>query len=161
MCLNVPTFNWLLRPMILILIVSSTFCPGSKTRMIPSSYSTGGNFRFGTTSCFSYVEFDIVLEVVLVVAIGNAEAVGEDPHLHGAVGAAGEDVIGRSHLNLHDSCPEVPEQRLASVLVGEGVERALGGEAPNLRGKDRTWYRTIQIWIRTSVLLSIKTKTGF
>lgn len=86
----------------------------------------------GTSSCFSYEEFDTVLEVILVVAMGNAEAAGEDPHLHGAVGATGEDVIGRPHLDLHDSCAEVPEQRLASVLVGEGVERALSGQAPNL-----------------------------
>lgn len=71
--------------------------------------------------------------MILAVALGNAEAVGEDPHLHGAVGPAGEDVIGGPHLELHDSCAEVPEERLASVLVGEGVERALSGEAPNLR----------------------------
>lgn len=87
----------------------------------------------------SYVEFDIVLEVFLVVALGNKKAVGKDPHLHGSVGAAGEDVIGWSHLDLHDSCPEVPEQRLPSVLVGEGVERALSREAPNLRSADRKW----------------------
>lgn len=65
--------------------------------------------------------------------MGNAEAVGEDPHLHGAVGAAGEDVIGRSHLDLHHPRPQVPEQRLASVLVGEGVERGLSGQAPDLQ----------------------------
>lgn len=71
--------------------------------------------------------------------MGNAEAVGEDPHLHGAVGAAGEDVVGRSHLDLHDSRAQVPEQRLASVLVGEGVERALSGQAPNLpNGRERS-----------------------
>lgn len=70
--------------------------------------------------------------MILVVAMGDAEAVGEDPHLHGAVGAAGEDVIGRSHLDLHDAGAQVPEERLASVLVGEGVERTLRGQAPNL-----------------------------
>lgn len=107
-----------------------------------------------TSSWFSYVEFDIALDFFLVVAMGNAEAVGEDPHLHGSVGAAGEDVIGWSHLDLHDSCPEVPEERLAGVLVGEGVERALSGEAPNLRSTDRKWYRTLEIWIGTSSPLS-------
>lgn len=86
--------------------------------------------------------------------MGNAEAVGEDPHLHGSVSAAGEDVIGWSHLDLHDSCPQVPEQRLASVLVREGVERALSGEAPNLRSADRKWYRSLKIWISTSSPLS-------
>lgn len=83
--------------------------------------------------------------------MGNTEAVGEDPHLHGAVGAAGEDVIGWSHLDLHDSCPEVPEERLAGVLVGEGVERALGGQAPNLRGADRKWFRALQTMDRHTV----------
>lgn len=70
--------------------------------------------------------------MVVVVVGDNTEAVGEDPHLHGSVSAAGEDVIGRSHLNLHDTCAEVPEQWLASVFVGEGVERTLCGQAPNL-----------------------------
>lgn len=146
-CLDIPTFNRLLTPTIQVLIVPSTFCRGSnkQTKKIPSCYWTGGHSRFGTSSCFSYVEFDTVLEVILVVAMGNAEAVGEDPHLHGAVGAAGEDVIGRSHLDLHDSRAEVPEQRLASVLVGEGVERALRAEAPDLpHGREplRRWTRT-------------------
>lgn len=86
--------------------------------------------------------------------MGNAEAVGEDPHLHGSVGAAGKDVIGRSYLDLHDSCPEVPEERLASVLVGEGVEWALSGQAPNLRSADRKWFRALKIWISTSSPLS-------
>lgn len=69
----------------------------------------------------------------MVVVINNAEAVGEDPHLHGPVGATGEDVIGRSHLDLHDTRAEVPEQRLASVFVGKGVERTLCGQVPNLK----------------------------
>lgn len=81
-------------------------------------------------------ELDVVLEVVVVV-VDDAEAVGEDPHLHGAVGAAGEDVIGRAHLDLHDARAEVPEQRLAGVLVGEGVEGALRGQTPDLTGKQR------------------------
>lgn len=86
--------------------------------------------------------------------MGNAEAVGEDPHLHGSVGAAGEDVIGRSHLDLHDSGPEVPEERLAGVLVGEGVERALSGQAPNLWSADRKWFRAFKLWAGTSSPLS-------
>lgn len=81
-----------------------------------------------------YEEFDVVLEVavVIVVVIDNTKTVGEDPHLHGSIGTAGKDVVGGSHLDLHDPCPEVPEQRLASMLVGEGVECSLCGEAPNL-----------------------------
>lgn len=81
-----------------------------------------------------YDELDIVLEVavVVVVVVDHTEAVGEDPHLHGSVGATGEDVTGRSHLDLHDTRPEVPEQRLASMFVWEGVERTLCGQAPDL-----------------------------
>lgn len=80
-----------------------------------------------------YDELDIVLEVAMVVVvIDNTEAIGEDPHLHGSVGAAGEDVIGWSHLDLHDTRAKVPEQRLASVLVGKGVERTVCGQTPNL-----------------------------
>lgn len=70
---------------------------------------------------------------MVVVVIGDTEAVGQDPHLHGSVGAAGEHVIGRSHLDLHDARAEVPEQRLASVLVWKRVERTLCGQAPDLR----------------------------
>lgn len=88
-----------------------------------------------------YDELDVILEVamVVVVVVDNTEAVREDPHLHGSVGAAREDVIGRSHLDLHDAGAEVPEQRLASVLVGKGVERTLCGQAPDLErpGKKR------------------------
>lgn len=80
-----------------------------------------------------YDELDVVLEVAVVVVVHNAEAVGEDPHLHGPVCAAGEDVVGRPHLDLHDARAEVPEDRLARVLVREGVEDALRGQAPDLR----------------------------
>lgn len=66
------------------------------------------------------------------MVVVDTEAVGEDPHLHGPVGAAGEDVIGRPDLDLHDARAEVPEQRLASVFVGEVVERTLCGQAPDL-----------------------------
>lgn len=69
---------------------------------------------------------------MVVVVIGDTEAVGEAPHLHGSVGAAGEDVIGRSHLDLHDTRAEVPEHGLASVFVGKGVEQTLCGQAPDL-----------------------------
>lgn len=72
-----------------------------------------------------YDELDVT--VVVVVVIGYAEAVGEDPHLHGPVSTAGEDVIGRSHLDLHDAGAQVPEERLASVFVGKVVERTLCG----------------------------------
>lgn len=68
----------------------------------------------------------------MVVVIDNIEAVGEDPHLHGSVGAAGEDVVVRPHLDLHDARAEVSEQRLARVFVWKGVERTLCGQAPNL-----------------------------
>lgn len=70
---------------------------------------------------------------MVVVAADDAEAVGEVPHLHRSVGAAGEDVIGRPHLDLHDARAQVPEQRLAGVFVGEGVEQTLGGQVPHLR----------------------------
>lgn len=90
-----------------------------------------------TLFCMSlYDELDIVLEVaVVVVVVDNTVAVGEDPHLHGSVGAAGEDVIGRPHLNLHDARAEVPEQRLASVLAGESVEWTLCGQTPDLQSR--------------------------
>lgn len=71
----------------------------------------------------------------MVVVADHAEAVGQDPHLHGAVGAAGEDVIGRPHLDLHDARAQVPEERLAGVFAGEGVERTLRGQAPDLEGR--------------------------
>lgn len=67
-----------------------------------------------------------------MVVVRNAEAVREDPHLHGTVGTAGEDVVSWSHLELHHTRAEVSEQRLASVLVGKGVEEAMRGQAPNL-----------------------------
>lgn len=67
-----------------------------------------------------------------MVVVRNAEAVREDPHLHGTVGAAGEDVVSWSHFELHHTCAEVPEQRLASVFVGKGVKEAMRGQAPNL-----------------------------
>lgn len=80
-----------------------------------------------------YEEFHVALEVaVVVVVVRDAEAVREDPQLHGSVGAAGEDVVGWSHLDLHHARAEVPEQRLASVFVREGVEEAVRGQAPNL-----------------------------
>lgn len=81
-----------------------------------------------------YDELHVALHVAVVVVVvaDGAEAVGEGPHLHGAVGAAGEHVIGRRHLHLHDARAEVPEQRLASVFVGEGEEQRLRGQAPNL-----------------------------
>lgn len=72
---------------------------------------------------------------MVVVVVDNTVTVGEDPHLHGSVGTAGEDVIGRPHLDLHDARAEVPEQRLASVLAGEGVERTLCGQTPDLQSR--------------------------
>lgn len=44
---------------------------------------------------------------MVVVVVDNTVTVGEDPHLHGSVGTAGEDVIGRPHLDLHDARAEV------------------------------------------------------
>lgn len=80
-----------------------------------------------------YEELDVPLAAAVV---HSGKAVGEEPHLHGPVGAAGEDVVGRSHLDLHHARPEVPEQRLASVFVGKRVEETLRGDAPHLsRGK--------------------------
>lgn len=64
---------------------------------------------------------------MVVVVVVDTEAVREDPHLHGSVGAAGEDVIGRPHLDLHDARAQVPEQRLAGVFVGKSVEEILRG----------------------------------
>lgn len=87
---------------------------------------------------------------MVVVVIDNTEAVGEDPHLHGSVGAAGEDVVGRSHLDLHDARAEVPEQRLASVFIWEGVEGTLRGQAPNLQ--KRTVYEQCSI-IKNSLVI--------
>lgn len=58
-------------------------------------------------------ELDVALEVavVMVVVVSDAaEAVWEDPHLHGAVGAAREDVVGRPHFDLHDAGAQVPEE---------------------------------------------------
>lgn len=78
-------------------------------------------------------ELDIVLDVAVVIVIDNTEAVGEDPHLHGSVSTTGEDVIGRSHLYVHDARAEVPEKWLPCVFVWEGVEETLCAQAPNLR----------------------------
>lgn len=66
----------------------------------------------------------------------GGEAVGEDPHFHGAVSAAREDVVGGPHFDLHDAGAQVPEERLASVLVWEGVERTLRGHAPDLQSRE-------------------------
>lgn len=81
-----------------------------------------------------YEELDVVLEVAVVVVVvtDDAEAVGQDAHLHGSVCAAREDVVGGAHLDLHDTRAEVPEERLAGVLIGEGVERRLRGHTPDL-----------------------------
>ena len=88
--------------------------------------------------CFRlYVEFNFVLEVVVVV-VADTVAVGEDPQLHGPVGAAGEDVIGRPHFDLHDARAQVPEQRLAGVFVRKREEETLRGQTPDLRGKETT-----------------------
>lgn len=69
---------------------------------------------------------------MVVVVVGNAEAVGEDPHLHGSISATGKDVIGWSHLDLHHARTKVPEQRLARVFVRKGVDETLCGQTPNL-----------------------------
>lgn len=69
---------------------------------------------------------------MVVVVVRNAEAVWEDPHLHGSIGTAGEDVVSWSHLDLHHTRAEVPEQRLASVFIWKGVEETVRGQAPNL-----------------------------
>lgn len=82
-----------------------------------------------------YEELDVVPGVA-VAAVHHAEAVGKAPHLHGPVGATGEDVVGWSHLDLHHARPEVPEQRLAGVFVGEGVEETLRGQTPHLNTCD-------------------------
>ncbi len=72
-------------------------------------------------------------DVALGCAAVEAQSVGEQAQLHGAVRAAGEDVIGRAGLDLlHDTCAQVTEERLASVFVTEGVQEALGGHAPTL-----------------------------
>lgn len=45
-------------------------------------------------------ELNIVLHIVGV----GADAVGQDTHLHGAVGATRKDVIAWRRLDLHDAC---------------------------------------------------------
>lgn len=45
-------------------------------------------------------------------------------------------MVGRPHFNLHDASAQVPEERLASMLVGEGVEGTLGGQAPDLQSRE-------------------------
>lgn len=45
-------------------------------------------------------------------------------------------MVGGPHFDLHDAGAKVPEERLASVLVGEGVERTLRGHAPDLRRRE-------------------------
>lgn len=92
---------------------------------------------------FLYDELDIILDVAIAVVTDNTEAVGEDPHLHGPVSATGEDVIGRSHLNLHDTSSQVPEQRLASMFVREGVEWTLRGQVPNLKNPGKIQKETL------------------
>ena len=91
-----------------------------------------------------YDELDVAPEVAVVIVVGgDVVAVGQDPHLHGAVGAAREDVIGGPRLQLHDARAQVAEQRLARVLAGEVVEQSLVGQAPDLR-------RTSQHIVRVS-----------
>ncbi|KAG7237539.1 hypothetical protein INR49_032156 [Caranx melampygus] len=60
------------------------------------------------------------------------QAEGQREH-HAESKAGGKDMIGRSHLDLHDARAQVPEQRLAGVFVWKGVEETLRGQTPNLR----------------------------
>lgn len=71
-------------------------------------------------------------DVVLHAAAVEAQSVRQEAELHCAVGAAGEDVIGRAGLDLHDTCAQITEERLTSVFITEGVQEALGGHAPHL-----------------------------
>lgn len=75
------------------------------------------------------------LNVVLHIDAVCAEGVREDPHLHGAISPAGEDVTARSRLDLHDAGAQVPEERLPGVFIREGVQQGLGGRTPYLHNK--------------------------
>lgn len=63
----------------------------------------------------------------------DAVTVGEDPHLQGAVGAAGEDAVARSCLHLHDTGADVAEDGLFSMLAAERVHQPVAGQFPNLK----------------------------
>lgn len=76
-------------------------------------------------------KLDVIFEVAVVI-VDRTVAIRQDPHLHGTVGAAGEDVIGRSRLDLHDAGAQVPEERLTSMFIRKVVNKGLCGQAPDL-----------------------------
>lgn len=129
-------FNWI----VILDIVFPSWSQNEPTtfhnsvRSFPPSLQCTSYYVFNSIHFCLYDEVHVVLEVaVVVVVVVDTEAVRQDPHLHGSVGAAGEDMIGRSHLDLHDPRAQVPEQRLAGVFVGKGVEETLCGQTPDLR----------------------------
>lgn len=63
---------------------------------------------------------------------GDAVAVGQHPHLQGAVGAAGEDSVAGSSLHLHDAGADVAEDGLLGVLGAEGMHEPVSGQFPHL-----------------------------
>lgn len=60
-------------------------------------------------------------------AAGDIVAVGEDPHLQGAVCSAGEDAIPRPRLHLHHTGADVAEDGLLGMLAAEGVHEPVAG----------------------------------
>lgn len=60
-------------------------------------------------------------------AAGDVVAVGEDPHLQGAVSATGEDPVPGPSLHLHDAGADVAEDGLLGVLGAKRVHEAVAG----------------------------------
>lgn len=74
-------------------------------------------------------------------AARDAVAVGEHPHLQGAVRAAGEDAVAGPGLHLHDAGADVAEDGLLGVLGAERVHQAVARQLPHLRTA-RPTFRT-------------------
>lgn len=68
----------------------------------------------------------------------NVVAVGEDPHLQGPVGSAGEDPVTRAGFDLHHPSADVSEYGLLSVLCAEGVHETVTRQLPDLNQNRRT-----------------------
>lgn len=60
-------------------------------------------------------------------AAGDVVAVGEDPHLQGAVCSAGEDAVAGTRLHLHDAGTDVAEDGLLGVFDAKRVHEAVAG----------------------------------
>lgn len=70
-------------------------------------------------------------------ARGDVVAVGQNPHLEGSVGAAGEYAVAGAGLHLHDARSDVPEDGLLGMLCAKRVHEAMACQLPHLEEKER------------------------